>query len=241
MAKLDAAAVANTPVLQNLNAATGHIGSRQVGIDQLRDLFTNIAACSNPHPDHKCGFANASLPALRSLGQASLTGRPAHDRRPADGPATSTSSPSRCPSWPRTCRSSPRISTPRSAPSRPTAGARAERASPACRRCSSTRSTSRWPSTPTASSATCSRSTRSSIQDCSPYATPQRIANNLATDPQSDPAVLRLAGPEPAGHQRARSVQPGRAACPIPATPRPASASRRRDRLQAPVQAEQAA
>ena len=77
MAKLDTAARTNTPVLENLNQATGHLGATQVGPDQLRDLFTNIAPCSKPHADSKCGFADASLPALRSLGQASLTGRPA--------------------------------------------------------------------------------------------------------------------------------------------------------------------
>src|SRR5207248_806643 len=67
MAKLGAAADANTPVLQNLNAASG----------QLRTLFTNLAACSQPHNDHQCGFADASLPSLRSLGQASVVGKQA--------------------------------------------------------------------------------------------------------------------------------------------------------------------
>jgi virulence factor Mce-like protein len=67
MAKLGAAADANTPVLQNLNAASG----------QLHRLFTNLAPCSSPHKDNQCGFANASLPALQSLGQASVTGKQA--------------------------------------------------------------------------------------------------------------------------------------------------------------------
>ena len=67
MAKLGAAADANTPVLQNLNAASG----------QLKTLFTNIAPCSSPHTGNQCGFANASLPALQSLGQASVTGKQA--------------------------------------------------------------------------------------------------------------------------------------------------------------------
>jgi phospholipid/cholesterol/gamma-HCH transport system substrate-binding protein len=67
MAKLGAAADANTPVLQNLNAASG----------QLRTLFTNLAPCSQPHTGNQCGFANASLPALQSLGQASVTGKQA--------------------------------------------------------------------------------------------------------------------------------------------------------------------
>jgi virulence factor Mce-like protein len=67
MAKLGTAADTNTPVLQNLNAASG----------QLRTLFTNLAPCSSPHADHQCGFANASLPALKSLGQASVTGKQA--------------------------------------------------------------------------------------------------------------------------------------------------------------------
>jgi virulence factor Mce-like protein len=67
MAKLGAAADANTPVLQNLNAASG----------QLKTLFTNLAPCSQPHTGNQCGVANASLPALQSLGQASVTGKQA--------------------------------------------------------------------------------------------------------------------------------------------------------------------
>ncbi len=67
MAKLGSASQTNTPVLQNLNAASG----------QLRTLFTNVAPCSSPHTGNQCGFANASLPALRSLGQASVTGKTA--------------------------------------------------------------------------------------------------------------------------------------------------------------------
>jgi hypothetical protein len=67
MAKLGAASDANTPVLQNLNAASG----------QLHTLFTSLASCSQPHSDNQCGFASASLPALRSLGQASVTGKQA--------------------------------------------------------------------------------------------------------------------------------------------------------------------
>jgi phospholipid/cholesterol/gamma-HCH transport system substrate-binding protein len=67
MAKLGSAAQTNTPVLQNLNAASG----------QLKTLFTNVAPCSSPHTGNQCGFANASLPALKSLGQASVTGKTA--------------------------------------------------------------------------------------------------------------------------------------------------------------------
>ena len=67
MAKLGSAAQSNTPVLQNLNAASG----------QLKTLFTNLAPCSSPHTGNQCGFANASLPALQSLGQASVTGKTA--------------------------------------------------------------------------------------------------------------------------------------------------------------------
>jgi len=67
MAKLGTASVANTPVLNNLNAASG----------QLKTLFTNLASCSSPHTGNQCGFANASLPALQSLGQASITGKQA--------------------------------------------------------------------------------------------------------------------------------------------------------------------
>ncbi|HET6864489.1 MAG TPA: MlaD family protein [Solirubrobacteraceae bacterium] len=67
MAKLGAAADTNTPVLQNLNASAG----------QLKTLFTNLAPCSSPHTGNQCGFANASLPALQSLGQASVTGKQA--------------------------------------------------------------------------------------------------------------------------------------------------------------------
>jgi len=67
MAKLGSAATANTPVVTNLNAAAG----------QLHTFFTNLASCSQPHTGNQCGFANASLPALQSLGQASVTGKTA--------------------------------------------------------------------------------------------------------------------------------------------------------------------
>ncbi|MBV8220254.1 MAG: MCE family protein, partial [Solirubrobacterales bacterium] len=67
MAKLGTAATTNTPVLTNLNAAAG----------QLHTFFTNLAPCSLPHKGNQCGFANASLPALQSLGQASVTGKTA--------------------------------------------------------------------------------------------------------------------------------------------------------------------
>ena len=67
MAKLGSAATANTPVVENLNAAAG----------QLHTFFTNVAPCSLPHTGNQCGFANASLPALQSLGQASVTGKTA--------------------------------------------------------------------------------------------------------------------------------------------------------------------
>ena len=67
MAKLGNAATANTPVVENLNAASS----------QLHTFFTNLASCSQPHTGNQCGFANASLPALQSLGQASVTGKQA--------------------------------------------------------------------------------------------------------------------------------------------------------------------
>ena len=67
MAKLANAATANTPVVENLNAAAS----------QLHSFFTNLASCSQPHTGNQCGFANASLPALQSLGQASVTGKQA--------------------------------------------------------------------------------------------------------------------------------------------------------------------
>ena len=69
MAKLGSAATANTPVVTNLNAAAA----------QLHTFFTNLASCSQPHSGNDCGFANASLPALKSLGQASVTGKQAVD------------------------------------------------------------------------------------------------------------------------------------------------------------------
>jgi ABC-type transporter Mla subunit MlaD len=67
LAKLGAAADANRPALVNLDAAAG----------QLRTLFTNLAPCSQPHTGNQCGFANAALPALKSLGKASVTGKTA--------------------------------------------------------------------------------------------------------------------------------------------------------------------
>jgi virulence factor Mce-like protein len=56
MARLQQTAVANTPVLQNLNSASG----------QLNRFFTDLPA-----------FSVSARPSLRSLGQASLTGRTA--------------------------------------------------------------------------------------------------------------------------------------------------------------------
>jgi virulence factor Mce-like protein len=56
MTKLDRTVTTNTPVLQNLHAASG----------QLTRLFTDLP-----------GFAHSSRPALKSLGQASVTGRSA--------------------------------------------------------------------------------------------------------------------------------------------------------------------
>jgi len=56
MAKLSATASANTPVLQNLNTASG----------QLNRFFTDLPA-----------FSTSATPALRSLGKASVTGRTA--------------------------------------------------------------------------------------------------------------------------------------------------------------------
>ncbi len=56
MQKLDAAADANTPVLENLNAASGN----------LDRLFTDLPA-----------FSDSAVPALKSLGKASVTGRQA--------------------------------------------------------------------------------------------------------------------------------------------------------------------
>ncbi len=67
MRKLGAAAQSNTPVLANLNASAG----------MLHRLFTDIADCSSPHADSQCGFAAASLPALKALGKASVPGRTA--------------------------------------------------------------------------------------------------------------------------------------------------------------------
>jgi virulence factor Mce-like protein len=56
MQKLDAATAANTPVLNNLNAASG----------QLNRLLTDLP-----------GFSSSAIPALKSLGKASVTGKQA--------------------------------------------------------------------------------------------------------------------------------------------------------------------
>jgi ABC-type transporter Mla subunit MlaD len=56
MQKLDAATASNTPVVENLHAAAS----------QLDTLFTNLP-----------GFSHSALPATRALGQASITGRQA--------------------------------------------------------------------------------------------------------------------------------------------------------------------
>ena len=66
MAKLGAAADANEQVLANLNQATGHIGSSRTGTDQLHRLFTDLVP-----------FSNASQPAIKALGQAAAVGTPA--------------------------------------------------------------------------------------------------------------------------------------------------------------------
>lgn len=67
LAKLGTAVQANEPALANLNSSAG----------QIHRLLTDIAPCSKPHKDNQCGFANAALPALQSLGQASVTGKQA--------------------------------------------------------------------------------------------------------------------------------------------------------------------
>jgi virulence factor Mce-like protein len=67
MRDLGAAADANDPVLRNLLASA----------DQLHTLFTNIADCSKPHNDSQCGFANASRISLKPLGKASVVGKAA--------------------------------------------------------------------------------------------------------------------------------------------------------------------
>jgi virulence factor Mce-like protein len=67
LAKLGTAVQANEPALANLNSSAG----------QIHRLLTDIAPCSKPHQDNQCGFASAALPALQSLGQASITGKQA--------------------------------------------------------------------------------------------------------------------------------------------------------------------
>jgi hypothetical protein len=65
MRDLGDAADANDPVLRNL----------LVSASQLHTLFTNLASCSYPHNDSQCGFSNANLPALKALGKASVVGK----------------------------------------------------------------------------------------------------------------------------------------------------------------------
>jgi virulence factor Mce-like protein len=67
MAKLAADADANIPVFRNLIAVH----------TDLQRLFTNLGPCSQPHPDNACGFSDASRPALQALGQASIPGKSA--------------------------------------------------------------------------------------------------------------------------------------------------------------------
>jgi phospholipid/cholesterol/gamma-HCH transport system substrate-binding protein len=66
MQKLQGTVVANEPVLANLNAATGHLLATTTGTDQLHRLFTDLVP-----------FSHASLPAIKALGKASVTGKPA--------------------------------------------------------------------------------------------------------------------------------------------------------------------
>jgi hypothetical protein len=67
MKDLGAAADANSPVVRNLLNSAG----------QLHTLFTNLADCSSPHADSQCGFSKASLISLRPLGKASVVGKAA--------------------------------------------------------------------------------------------------------------------------------------------------------------------
>ncbi len=110
-------------------------------------------------------FANSSQPAIKSLGQASVTGKAAIDAAAPRAAARSNADlgtvhdlqqfagPSNCsgstapPSWPRTWRSSCTTSTTAHAQSSRTRGAPAARGTPGWRRCSSTCSTRCWRST----------------------------------------------------------------------------------------------
>ncbi len=233
MAKLGTAATANTPVLTNLNAAAS----------QLHTFFTNLAPCSLPHKGNQCGFANASLPALQSLGQASVTGQ-AGGRRPQRRRSRSSTSSlrpraraARAPaSSPRTWRSCSRTSTTRTARSSPTRGAPAARASAVWRRCSSTRSTSPWRSTSSGRTGTCSRSTRSSTR-CA-RRTHRRGPWPRTSSSTAPPTASATRGSGPTSPASTRPIRPIRArACPIRAarlrdTParRPTRASARRRR-----------
>jgi ABC-type transporter Mla subunit MlaD len=198
MARLNEAAIANTPVLQNLNAATGHVGSTRVGDDQLRDLFANIADCSNPHPDNKCGFAKASIPALRSLGQASLTGRPAViAARPTVHHLNQFAKP-----VPELASNLSILTQDLDTQKR---AVEPDSRSPGGKGFTGLQAVLQYAfNQPLAINAYSQFGHLLTVdafinQDCAPYATPQRIANNLATDPQGTRQCYSWLGPNQQG------------------------------------------
>jgi virulence factor Mce-like protein len=67
MVKLGQDADATDPVLRNLEDVAG----------PLHTLFTNLSDCTAPHNDSQCGFSHASRVSLVPLGKASVTGKAA--------------------------------------------------------------------------------------------------------------------------------------------------------------------
>ena len=207
MAKLGSAATANTPVVENLNAASG----------QLHTLFTNLASCSQPHTGNQCGFANASLPALQVARSGVGHRQAGGPDRGADGLDPQQVRRADEPGRRRHRRARPEPGDRAPGPRHPEPRGRARSAQPRrqglqrpARRCSSTCSTRRSAINTFGPFGHMLAVDAFANPMCSPYATPGTIAANLKTYGAAYRQCYSWLGPEPAGRQRDRPVEPER-------------------------------
>jgi hypothetical protein len=197
MLRLQQASIANTPVLENLNAATGHSGASTIGIDQLRRLFSDIPP-----------FAKSSLPALRSLGQASLTGRPAMiAARPTVHHLNQFAKP-----VPELASNLSILTQDLDTQKR---AVEPDSRSPGGKGFTGLQAVLQYAfNQPLAINAYSQFGHLLTVdafinQDCAPYATPQRIANNLATDPVATRQCYSWLGPNQQGINEPDPSNPG--------------------------------
>ena len=203
MAKLATTVTTNTPVLNNLNAASG----------QINRLLTDLPA-----------FSRSARPAIKSLGQASVTGRTAvKAATPTVADLNRFAKPT-----PELAQNLAIVLHDLDDPSRavePDPRSPGGRASPACRRCWATSSTRRWRSTTTARWATSSASTRSSAA-CA-RTTPRRPRSRWRSSSTARSTASATRGSAPTSRASTRPTRRIRARrCPIRAARLPA----RRDR-----------